>query len=301
MDLSRRAWIAALLVFAACAGPRPEPVHAEPHRSDVEAAPPAPFTAMTFNVRYGTADDGPDAWPLRRERLLARVREVRPEILGVQEALDFQVEELERELPEHVRVGQGRDGGARGEHAALFVDRRRFEVLEHGDFWLSETPDVVASVGWDAALTRMCTWAELRERSSGRALTVWNTHFDHRGAVARERSAALIAARVAERGAERSGPRIVMGDLNTGERSAPLATLAAAGLVDTFRVLHPEAREVGTFHAFRGGTQGEKIDYVLVDDGLVPLAAEILSAPAADGRFPSDHHAVTARLVFRAR
>jgi len=248
----------------------------------------APLVVLSFNVRYGTATDGLDAWPLRSSALVARIREAAPDVLGVQEALDFQVEFLERELPTHVRLGQGREGGARGEHSALFVARARFEVLEHGDFWLSETPERVASVGWDAALTRMCTWARLRERSSDLEFGVWNTHFDHRGPLARERSAQLIAARVAQRG----GANIVLGDLNAGEDEPPLATLRAAGLVDSFRALHPHAKQVGTFHAFRGGLDGARIDFVLATDDFTPLSASIVSAPAPNGRWPSDHHPV---------
>lgn len=258
-------------------------------------APPTELRAMSCNVRYGTADDGPDAWPLRCEALAAAIAVAAPDVLGVQEALDFQVAFLEQRLPHHRRVGQGRDGGTRGEHAALFLDRRRFELVDYGDFWLSETPDVVGSVGWDAALTRLCTWARLRDRASGREFTAWNAHFDHRGERARLESARLIASRIATT----PGPHLLLGDLNCGEASAPLDALRAAGLRDSFRELHPAATAVGTFHAFRGGTDGAKIDYVLIDRGFEALAAELLTAPAANGRWPSDHHFVTATLRMR--
>jgi endonuclease/exonuclease/phosphatase family metal-dependent hydrolase len=260
--------------------------------SATPAIPATSFRAMSCNVRYGTADDGADAWPLRCDALADVIAGVEPHLLGVQEALDFQVDFLARRLPHHRRIGQGRDGGEKGEHAALFVDERRFEVVDHGDFWLSATPDVVASVGWDAALTRLCTWARLRVRATGRELHAWNTHFDHRGEQARLESARLLARRI---GAT-PGPHVVVGDLNCGEASAPLDALRAAGLRDSFRDLHPDATAVGTFHAFRGTTSGEKIDYVLVDGGLVTLAAALLQAPGPDGRWPSDHHFVTATL-----
>lgn len=282
-----------VLTFAllgACSGAASAPVAP---KLDEEARP---LVVMSFNVRYGTATDGLDAWPLRSSALAARIHEAAPDVLGVQEALDFQVEFLERELSTHVRLGQGRDGGARGEHSALFVARARFDVLEHGDFWLSETPELVASVGWDAALTRMCTWARLRDRRSGLEFGVWNTHFDHRGPLARERSAQLIAARVAQRG----GAHIVLGDLNAGEDEPPLAALRAVGLVDSFRALHPSAKQVGTFHAFRGGLDGARIDFVLATADFTPLSASILSAPAANGRWTSDHHPVVAAYGARS-
>jgi endonuclease/exonuclease/phosphatase family metal-dependent hydrolase len=263
--------------------------------SPTEPTPNAPITALSWNVRYGTANDGVDSWPARRTALAAAIVAQQPAILGVQEALKDQLEFLAGQLPDHVRLGQGRDGGDRGEHAALFVDRRRFEVLAHGDFWLSPTPEQPASVGWDAALTRICTWARLRERDGSRTLTVWNAHFDHRGAMARTRSAELLAERVRTS----PGPHLVLGDLNCGERSAPLDALRAAGLRDTFRDLHAAQRAVGTFHAFRGGTDGDKIDYVLADAGLVTTAAAILSAPGPNGRWPSDHHGVVATVSYR--
>lgn len=255
-------------------------------------APLPSFTAMSFNIRYGSANDGQDAWPRRRDDLAALVVAQAPEILGVQEALGFQLEFLAERLPHHTRLGQGRDGGDRGEYAALFVDRRRFVVLESGDFWLSPTPEVPASVGWDAALTRICTFAHLRDLRSERSLWVWNTHFDHQGARARAKSAALLG----ERLRAEPGPHLVLGDFNAGENSAPLDTLRDCGLRDTFRDVAPDASEVGTFHAFRGGRRGAKIDYVMVDRGLATEHAEILDQPGARGRWPSDHHAVIARL-----
>ena len=252
------------------------------------------LVAMSFNVRYGSADDGPDAWPLRRDDLLTRIREQAPTLLGVQEALDFQIEWLERELPGHVRVGQGREGGARGEHCALFLERARLEVLASGDFWLSERPDEVGSVGWDAALPRICTWARVRERATGREFTAWNAHFDHRGEVARERSGQLLASRILAF----RGEHVVLGDFNCGETSPALRALAAAGLRDTFRDVPHGTGDVGTFHAFRGGSAGEKIDFVLATQGLRTVSAAILAEPGARGRWPSDHHAVVAALAW---
>src|SRR5690606_8632268 len=141
----------------------------------------APLRFATFNIRYGTADDGADSWPQRRDRVVTVIRELAPHVLGVQEALAFQVEHLRRELPGMGFVGQGREGGERGEYSGVFWDRERLALVDHGDFWLSETPGVVASVGWDAALPRMVTWAVFAERATGARFRVWNTHFDHRG------------------------------------------------------------------------------------------------------------------------
>lgn len=272
-----------LTALAACTSMPPVP------------APAEAFVVLSWNVRYGTAHDGADSWPSRREMLAAAIAAEAPHVLGVQEALHDQLVFLDARLPHHQRLGEGRDGGERGEHAALYVDTTRFQVTASGTFWLSPTPDVVGSVGWDAALTRICTWASLRDRTSARTLTVWNVHFDHRGAEARRRSAELVAQRLRAM----PGPHVVLGDCNAGEGSPPLDALQAAGLRDTFRDLHGGSRDVGTHHAFRGGTDGDKIDYVLAEAELVTEQAAILSAPGPNGRWPSDHHGVVATLRWR--
>ncbi len=272
------------LAFTACAAGEPAPV-------PVAASSPA-FTVVTANVRYGTARDGSDSWPARKDALVDLLAAQQPAILGVQEALAFQVAFLESRFPGHARIGHGRDKDLGGEHACLFVDRARFDVLASGTFWLSPTPDVAGSVGWDAALPRACTWARLRDRTTQQVFSAWNTHFDHRGTEARRQSALLLARRMDAEG----GPHLVLGDFNAGETSAPLQALRAAGLRDTYRDVHPGEAAVGTFHAFRGGLDGEKIDAVLATGGFVTEDATILSRPAPGGRFVSDHHPVLAVL-----
>ena len=279
------------------APPSPEPA-AQPSATPVSDArqPPFELHVMTFNVRYGTARDGDDRWEARRTMVLDLLRDSAADVIGLQEALDFQMREIGDALPRYRVLGQGREGGRKGEYAPLLVDRERFDVVEHGDFWLCETPERVGAKGWDAALPRMCTWALLRPRAGGPRFGVFNTHFDHVGVRARTESARLIAARVA---ALAEVPRIVLGDRNSGEQSPPLQALRDAGLRDSWRAVHPQATEAGTFHAFRGDRTGPKIDYVLccarwrvVDAAIVHVARE--------GRYPSDHFPVTAHLQLPA-
>lgn len=251
---------------------------------------------MSFNIRYGTAQDGDDAWAHRTQRVTDTIARFRPDILGMQEVLAFQLEFLQQAFPEYVAIGIGRDGERRGEFSPLLVARARFEVRASGTFWLSETPEVVASKGWDAALPRICTWARLREKATARELLVFNTHFDHRGSRARHESARLLAERWND---DASLPRILMGDLNAGEDSAPLDALRAAGMRDAFRIVHPEARVVGTFNGFRGTRTGAKIDHILIDARFDVRSARI-DRHHEDSRYPSDHFPVTATLRLEA-
>jgi len=260
---------------------------------------------MTFNIRYGTADDGENSWQYRREFVFDVIREAAPDIIGMQEALAFQLDELRDALPEYAKVGVGRDDGIiSGEFSAILYRAGDFDVLENGTFWFSETPDVPSIAGyWGAALPRICSWARFKEKGSGRTFYVFNVHFSSRSREAREKSAILLSDRVMAR--EHTDPAIVTGDFNAGEGSAAIGTLlgnaestSAAGLKDSFRVLHPDAAGVGTFNGFRGTTTGEKIDAVLVTGEWDVVAAAILRT-SRSGNYPSDHFPVVATLRLR--
>lgn len=257
---------------------------------------------MTFNIRYGTADDGENSWKYRREFVFDVIREAVPDIIGMQEALAFQLNELRDALPEYAKVGVGRDDGlVSGEFSAILYRAEDFDVLEHGTFWFSETPDVpsIASY-WGAALPRICSWARFMESETGRTFYVYNVHFSSRSREAREKSAALLSDRIVAR--EHEDPVIVTGDFNAGEGSAVMGTLvgstestSAAGLKDSFRVLHLDAVDVGTFNGFRGRTTGDKIDAVLISGEWDVVSAEILRT-SRSGKYPSDHFPVVATL-----
>ena len=211
----------------------------------------APIRAVSFNVRYGTADDGENRWELRRDDVVRTIRSHGPDLLGLQEALPFQVEYLAARLPAHERYAVSRTGDA-GETCAIFWRRDRFELVESETFWLAPTPDEPEARGWDAALPRICSWVRLRDRVSGVVFVFANTHFDHRGREARERSAELLAERFA-RGSQGSKGRVVLaGDFNAPEGSAPVETLVNGGFVDTFRARHPRSDGRRDLHGFRG-------------------------------------------------
>jgi len=269
-------------------------------------ASPAPQAAdslnvMSFNIRYGTARDGDNAWELRRSALIEAIEAFRPDVLGVQEALHFQLDELVVAMPRYQRIGMGRtDGVEAGEYAAILIDRSRLEVLEESTFWFSDTPSVPGSTSWGNDITRICTWARLRDRASGRSFYAYNVHWDHRSQPSRERSGALLLQTIIGRGFSED-PVLVTGDFNAGETNPAFRQLLEspeALLVDTFRLIHPMVGEVGTFNGFEGTTSGEKIDAVLASGGWEVVAAQIDRA-ARQGRYPSDHFPVTATLTLR--
>jgi endonuclease/exonuclease/phosphatase family metal-dependent hydrolase len=255
------------------------------------------LAVMSFNIRYGTADDGADRWPLRRSLLVDVIRDSGAVIVGVQEALRFQLDEIRAALPHLDEAGVGRDDGAMaGEYSAILYDTTRISLEEQGTFWFSDSPTEPGSTGWGNTIPRICTWARFRDRAEGGTFTVYNVHWDHVSQPSRERSAALLLERIA------AGPSgdavIVMGDFNAGESNPAFSALTGSAMVplrDTFRELHPDSTAVGTFHGFAGGTAGEKIDAVLVGPGWEVVRAGIVRT-ARDGRYPSDHYPVTALL-----
>lgn len=270
----------------------------------VSSRPRDPLTVMSFNIRYGTANDGENHWKQRREFLFDVMREADADLVGLQEALDGQIHELLDELPQYGVVGVGRDDGkTRGEYAAILYRRDRFRVSDAGTFWLSDTPEIVASKSWGNSITRICTWARFVDRD-GRAFWHYNVHLDHQSQPSRERSAVLLAERIAAR---RNGdePAIVTGDFNAGETNPALTRLTAphggapALYLDSFRVRHPDEKETGTFTGFKfGQTTGDKIDYVLVPPGTDVQSAAIIRT-SRDGRYPSDHFPVIAKILLR--
>jgi endonuclease/exonuclease/phosphatase family metal-dependent hydrolase len=260
------------------------------------AQTPQHLAIMTFNIRYGTADDGPNRWEMRRGQLIELLKEESADVIGLQEALHFQIDEILAALPDYRMVGVGRsDGGHGGEYAAILYRASRLTVRQTGTFWFSDTPEIVASNTWGNAIERICTWALFDDRQ-GRSFHVYNVHLDHVSQPSREQSVRLLLDRIAAR--VPSGPVVVTGDFNTGEAN-PATRAMLSVFRDSFRLVHPAATEVGTANQFKlGQTTGEKIDYIFVDSGAEVLTADILRK-SADGRYPSDHFPVVARIRLR--
>jgi endonuclease/exonuclease/phosphatase family metal-dependent hydrolase len=245
---------------------------------------------MTFNIRYGSAEDGINAWSNRMELVAEIIRREAPDVLAIQEGLAFQLDDLAEALVGYEKLGQHREGGLEGEFSGLYVSRERLRVLDWGELWLSPMPDSVGSRGWDAALPRMAVWAEVRTSSGAGPIRVYGTHFDHRGETARLESARLLAQH-----ARGGSPSVVMGDLNAPEDSPPLSLLFSEGYRSAVLSLHPDV-QLGTFNGFRDPAGGQRIDHVMVGPGLEAVRAEILYEHRGD-LWPSDHFPVVAEVA----
>ncbi len=268
------------------------------------------LNVMTFNIRYGTANDGENHWDNRRDMVLDVLQNHAPDVVGLQEALRFQLDQIATAFPEFAEVGVGRnDGQTAGEYAAILYRRDRFALLDSGTFWLSDTPTVPASKHWGNSITRICTWARLINKHTAHPFYIFNTHFDHRSQPSRLQSAALITQRILAR--QHPDPFILTGDFNTAEENLviqylkgstdltgnPQGTLTPLPLVDTFRVLYPDAQNVATSGGFqpRNPPQGSKIDYIFTQPSTPVLQANIIH-DQKNNRYPSDHRPVTAQI-----
>ncbi|MDX1430138.1 MAG: endonuclease/exonuclease/phosphatase family protein [Rhodothermales bacterium] len=256
---------------------------------------------MTYNVRYDNPGDGVDAWPHRRDRVAGLIRFHGADVAGLQEAQRNQIEDLVERLPEYGWYGVGRDDGASaGEFVPIFYRTDRFAAQDTGTFWLSPAPDGPGPPAWDAAITRIVSWAQLAERDTGRSFFVFNAHFDHVGEVARKESARLVLDRIGSMTANH--PVVLLGDLNAEPDSDVYAILASGEgvgqrLVDsavaTSGAYGPEA----TFFGFEVSERpGRRIDYIFFSESVVALRYGVLSDQFG-GRYPSDHLPVLAEIV----
>ena len=250
---------------------------------------------MSFNVRYGTADDGDHVWDNRKDAACAMIMDQHPAVFGVQEALNFQLIYFEEHCPGYKYVGVGREDGIHdGEHMAVFYDTGRIDLLEWGTYWLSETP-FQPSLGWDAACRRTATWTLLKDKVTDRNFYFVNTHLDHVGREARKNGLLLLVERIGQMNPQ-GYPMILTGDMNVVPDDPCLNEL---------RTLMQDARETAsvtdneeTYHGWRHNTGRPPIDYVFYAgfEGCDKL--EVIRQPYLDAEFVSDHYPVMATLRY---
>ena len=255
---------------------------------------------LSYNIRYASPGDGPDRWQHRADAVAAVIGGA--DIAGLQEVTWPQLQDLRERLGEFDWYGAGRkDGQTEGELSPVLYRRDRFERLDQGTFWLSDSPEAVGSRGWDAALPRVLSWVRLRDRQSGRMFVAASTHFDHRGQQARLESARLVRERLQMLGAET--PVVLMGDFNCPPESEPYRVLTQeSGPGErSFRDarLVTEAEPEGpqsTWNGFEQIRPGRIIDHVFVTGQVDVKRFEIGDPKTEAGRFASDHLPVFATV-----
>jgi len=253
------------------------------------------WTTMTFNLRLNVASDGPNAWPLRVEAAAEAIKRGNADFVCVQEGLYAMLADLEPLLPDYAWIGEGREGGREGESCAIFYKKSKWRAEEFGHFGLSETPERLGAKSWNTDCPRMCTWG-LFASSNGERVAVFNTHLDHVSEEAQTKGMELIRERIDEL-RERAGvPVVLTGDFNVGPDHAVVRGLEAAGYRNAYSVLPGGTDAAGaTYHDFRGGEEGEPIDYAFATPDVGIEAVEV-DRGQYGGRYPSDHYPVVVKL-----
>ena len=248
---------------------------------------------MTYNIRFDNPADGVHAWPNRKELVASVIRFHKADIIGVQEALEYQIQDLMELLPGYDWVGVGRNEDGGGEFSAILYRSSVVAVKAAQTFWLSESPDEPGSKSWDSSLPRIATWAHFLTSSDGRELFVLNTHFDHRGEQARLESARLLKEQVSK--LANGLPVIVMGDLNATSEQPPLVLLSDTPLSDGRSLrdgfVHSIVPHHGPASTWTGFTKIEadrRIDYIFASEDL-PIHYHAILTDKLEDRYPSDH------------
>jgi endonuclease/exonuclease/phosphatase family metal-dependent hydrolase len=249
---------------------------------------------MTYNIKYDNRSDKSNNWEVRKPWVISLLKFHRPSIIGVQEALHNQVKDIESSLSGFTYVGVGRDDGNQaGEYSPIYYDTKQLELMNSGTFWLSETPEEI-SKGWDAALPRICTFAEFKD-AEGTLFVVYNAHFDHIGVDARRNSASTI---LEHRDKFYPDTKIIfMGDLNFTDDDPAYRTITGGGLMDAWdtpSTYGPKA----TYNGFNWEEVPQRrIDYIFVSEAFDVLSTGVLT-DSRFNRYPSDHFPVMSELQY---
>lgn len=255
----------------------------------------------TFNIRYDNPEDSLNNWQYRKDTVAAFIKAQNLDIVGMQEVLYNQLEDLKARLPEYAEVGVGReDGKTKGEYSPLFYKKDRFEVLDSNTFWLSQYPDSVGFIGWDGACCRIATWAKLKDKKSGKIFMAVNTHFDHVGVEARKKGALLIIDKIKEIVGDQ--PAVLTGDFNVSEESEAYQTITSNEFVlkDAMKIAKETDGVKYTFHDFGRVPQAEreKIDFIFVTPQINVLKNYIPEEGKEAGKILSDHNPQVTTLEF---
>lgn len=252
------------------------------------------ISIMSFNIRYDNPNDEKNSWTKanRKQKAIKTIKKYHPAVLGLQEALHHQITDVAKELKNYDWVGVGRDDGkTKGEYVPIFYDKNKFKLLNSGYFWLSETPEK-PSLGWDATCcNRITTWIHLKEKNND--FYVFNTHFDHEGVIAQQKSSKLLISKI--KTITNGKPTIILGDFNSIPNSKPIQILTKK-FVDTYK--KDTSNIKSTFNGFKNYlTPKKRIDYIFVSKQITIKNSTIIS-DKIDNLFPSDHLPVLSVISF---
>ena len=260
--------------------------------ASMQARAADPLSVMSFNIRLPAESDGVDYWETRKPLAVRMLREQQPDVIGLQELVKAQADYLVRELPQYAWFGRGREADGGGEHMGVFYRKDRLKVIESGDFWLSDTPDVAGSITWGHPHPRMVTWALFEQRSDGRRFYLFNTHLPYRDEdeAARLKGAQAIARRLAT--LPDDVPVVLTGDFNTTPDSDAHAVLA--GILQDAWTTAPRVEGIdATFHGFTGKAD-RRIDWIFVRGAQLESITSVTTR--WNNRYPSDHFPLVATL-----
>ena len=250
---------------------------------------------MSYNIRLGSGEDGTNSWRFRAPLTIEMIEDQVPDIFGVQEALDYQVEFIDEFTKDYDYVGVGReDGKKEGEHMAIFWNKKTMKLLKWGTFWLSETPEK-PSMGWDAACYRTATWALMKDKRTGKKFYFVNTHLDHVGKEARANGLALIVDRIADINPD-GLPMVLVGDFNVKPDDPCLAGLDAR--MKSARKIAAKTDSHHTYNGWGKATKDSVIDYIYISGFSACPEYQTVTKKYSNRTFISDHYPITARLIF---
>lgn len=262
---------------------------------------PLELNVMTFNIRLDVPSDSLNRWQYRKDNAAEMVRMNDVDILGMQEVLLNQMNDLKERLPQYTTIGVGREDGAdKGEFSPIFYKKDRFSAIESGTFWVSETPEVAGSKGWDASYIRVATWAILKEKATGKEIFAINTHLDNDGLIARKEGGNLLLKKAEELG--KGLPIVLTGDFNDTPQSEAIKNITDASktnhLLDSKTIALKASGTDWTFHNFGRLAESERplIDYIFVSK-QIKVQDYVVLPDTLNGTFVSDHKPVLSKIT----
>lgn len=259
----------------------------------------AQISVMTFNIRLDAASDGTNAWANRKQEVCKMLRYYCPDLLGMQEVCPNQMDDLKASLSEYEALGVGRDDGKhKGEHSPIFFNKTRFCLVAHGDFSLSETPEVFGRKGWDASYNRVCTWAVLRDRKQGREIAFFNTHLDNNGSVARREGIKLVLERIQKYAPNM--PAIITADYNCSDGEAPFAVLRENGMTSVRDISPIVYGTTYSWHDYGRAPADERVllDHVFVNHYIKATRYRVIQ-DKPEKVWLSDHYPIIVNIDYK--